>query len=207
MDHLTDFEISDYVRGLVTSERLVRAKDHVSQCGRCAETAAFYERVRSAAFVCEPVPQELVGQAKALFQAKEKITARPKFARRVLPAISGWAMAGVRSALQSGAAKHVVYECGDFCVDLRSEVQPDTVRVSLVGQLANQSDPHQEFETVLVRLVAGKKTLEHTECNRLGEFALSFAPARRLHLEIELTTPSGTLKVPLKDLNPEEMTI
>jgi hypothetical protein len=126
----------------------------------CAETIAFYERVSTAAFMTRtPVPPELVAMAKAVFRPEKRREApvQRMSARRIMPSSNTWALAGIRSAMQSRVAKHAVYECGDFWVDPRSEVQPDTVRISLVGQLANQVEPQREFGSVPVRLVAGKK--------------------------------------------------
>lgn len=199
--------MSDFVRGLVEPAKLSQLRDHVSGCAACGEAAAFYQRVQAAAFVPpEAAPPAIVAQAKAVFQTSKRLgKLRRATAKQILPGAGGWTMAGVRSAIHSGTAKHAVFKWVDFFVDLRAELQPETIRMSLVGQLANQTDPDGNLESVQVRLMTGQKTVAHAECNRLGEFALSFAPARRLYLEIDLPERQGLLKVPLKELNPEEM--
>lgn len=193
----------DYSRGLVTSERLARLQDHLNSCVTCSAAAALYERITTAAFTTvPPVSTELIAKAKAVFRSKEhpEPELRRRFVRQIMPGGGDWAVAGLRSAVQAGVARHAVYQCGDYYLDLRSETQPDTVRVALVGQLTNPSEPDQEFEDVQVRLVTGIRAAERTSCNRRGEFSLSYVPAPRLHLEIELLSSNVILRVPLQRL-------
>ncbi len=208
MSHLTDGELSDYVRFVVAPDRLSQMRKHISRCAKCAEAVAFYERLQVAAFVPEvAVPAEAVARAKSIFKPVRQYERRKRaVARQIFPAPGGWAMAGVRSAMQSGMARHAVYKWVDFCIDVRAEAQPETIRMSLVGQIANETDPDGNLESVQVRLMAGRKILAKAECNRIGEFALSFAPSRQLHLEIDLPERHGLLRVPLKELNTMERT-
>jgi len=207
LDHFSDGDLTDYVRGLASAEQAARLREHLAICRTCAVAAAFYGNVSNAAFVPPaPVPEHVVARAKALFRPAEE---RQTLLRRVLARVAfsnagGWALEGVRSAVHAGTAKHAVYQWEDFSVVLRSELQPDSVRVSLVGQIADQREPHSELDALQVRLVSGRKTVERTECNRLGEFALSFVPAGRLHLEIDLPRAKVSMKVPLNEVNPLE---
>jgi anti-sigma factor RsiW len=207
LDHFSDGDLTDYVRGLASAEQAARLREHLAICRTCAVAAAFYDKVSGAAFVPPaPVPEHVVARAKALFRPAEE---RQTLLRRVLAQAAfstagGWALEGVRSAVHAGTAKHAVYQWENFSVVLRSELQSDSVRVSLVGQIADQREPHGELDILQVRLVAGRKTVERTECNRLGEFALSFVPAERLHLEIDLPQVKVSMKVPLTEVNPQE---
>jgi hypothetical protein len=207
LDHFSDGELTDYVRGLASAERAAQLREHIAICQTCAVAAEFYSKVLGAAFVPPAsVPEHVVERAKALFRPVEehRTLLQRVLARAAFGNVGGWAFGGVRSAVHAGTAKHAVYQWEDFSVVLRSELQPDSVRVSLVGQIANQREPHMELNALEVRLIGGRKTVERTECNRLGEFALSFIPAGRLHLEIDLPSAKVSMKVPLDEVNPQE---
>ena len=207
LDHFSDGDLADYVRGLVNAEQAPRLREHLAICQTCAVAAAFYGKVSRAAFVPPaPVPDRVVARAKALFRPAEERQTLLKLvlARAAFSNAGGWALEGVRSAVHAGMAKHAVYRWEDFSVVLRSELQPDSVRVSLVGQIANQREPQAELNALEIRLISRRKTVERTECNRFGEFALSFVPAGRLHLEIDLPSAKVSMKVPLNQLNPQE---
>jgi len=200
--HLADGELSDYVRGLVLPDDRFQIETHLSGCAKCMEMLSFFQRVHTSVFVpASPLPPGVVAQAKGLFQAayQQKPSARRVFAIRILGDAGIWAPVGVRSALQLGTAKQAAYEWTDYCVDLRSELQPDTVQVSLVGQIVSKKKPNDSLESVHVRLLTGQRTIHQTKCNRLGEFCLSYVPERRLGLEIDIQA-NVTMVIPLDDL-------
>lgn len=205
LHHLTEQEFCDFVRGLTPPAGHAHLHEHLMGCQDCTKELSFYQQVFKAAYVPSTlIPADVVAQAKSLFKvAVERQSPKRAIATQIFPAAGGWVLAGVRSAVNSGVAKHAVFQWVDYFVDVRTEVQPETISMSLVGQLANQADPEGNFESVRVRLMAGQKPIANAKCNRLGEFALTFTPARRLHLEIDLPERRGLLRVPLKVLNPE----
>lgn len=211
MRHLTDRQISDYVRGVCARPERAEIRQHLSACPACTEAILFFAKLQeSAVSALTPVPEEVVAKTKTLFRAQEqqgkpqKSPLRQVFPRLVFPRDSEWALAGVRSTLSSGAFKQAVYQWGDFFVDLRSESHSDTERLSLMGQVSNHRASLERPEEIQIRVLAGAKTFEMTRCNGLGEFTLAYVPARSLCLEIIVPDAEIRMKVMLKDLTPKD---
>ena len=211
MEHLTIKELTDYVRGLTDQEERVEMEEHLSRCPICQKSAAFYKAVNESAFTpAWPIPAEVVASAKAILAQERKL--KPARARRfagvlaqlIFPESGEWAVAGVRSAMQSGAARQAVYQWGNYFLDLRSESQPDTDERLLVGQVSNHLDAEEDMGTVQVRIVRGTQIAGDCLCNALGEFALAYLPSPRVHLEVNLPKSEICIKVPLKDVYPED---
>jgi len=209
--HLTDREISDFVRGIVDAQRQTVIREHVSHCRDCADAIVFFEKLwQSAASALTPVPDEVVAEAKSLFRDEvlnrqmQKRFLKEVFPRLVFPLGPDWAASGVRSTAQSGMSKQAVYQWGDIFVDLRSELQSDTERLSLVGQISDQRGSLEAPNDIRIQILDGAKTVNETQCNELGEFTLVYMPARGLCLNIELPRAAVGMKVMLKDLTPQD---
>jgi len=71
-------------------------------------------------------------------------------------------------------------------------------------RIRNQSDPSIPLSEVPVTLLAGKRVLQRSTCNGLGEFVLDFVGNRRFRLKFDLPSDGLSIEVPLKDLSSEE---
>jgi hypothetical protein len=108
--------------------------------------------------------------------------------------------AGIRA--EDRLSRHLVYQAENYYLDLQLEYQPSG-RVTLIGQLANQSAPAVSTANVPVCLMERSTLLATTLCNDLGEFHLECAPSRYLRLHLPLPTAGKQLEVPLSDLDPD----
>ena len=84
--------------------------------------------------------------------------------------------AGVRRRDES--SRHLLYQSGELCLDLRLERQPQSSRTALVGQLADASDPLAAAAAVPVYVVSGEEVVARTTSNSMGEFQLDYEPRR-----------------------------
>ena len=91
--------------------------------------------------------------------------------------------------------KRAVYRRGAYCIDLCAEAEPNSIRTSLVGQIADAP-----MGDIPVALMAGKRILEQKSCNGLGEFVLEFVSSRRLRVKFDLRSEGLAIEVSLKDL-------
>ena len=82
--------------------------------------------------------------------------------------------AGVRRRDES--SRHLLYEAGELCLDLRLEHDPESSRTALVGQLADSGDPLRAQAAVPVFVVSGEEVLAQTISNSMGEFQLDYPP-------------------------------
>jgi hypothetical protein len=200
MEHLTQAELNDFARGLRRDPH-----PHLAECMDCANLLSFLRKVSESATSVD-VPLEVVNEAKRIFPGSQDSaptgSLKQVLARLVFLQTGGQQLAEVRS-LQP-AARQALYRFGDYCIDLRAEEQPDSIKTSLVGQIANQRDPLVPLSEVPVALLAGKRVLQQSTCNGLGEFVLDFVGNRRLRLKFDLPSDGLSIEVPLKDLSSEE---
>jgi hypothetical protein len=110
------------------------------------------------------------------------------------------APAPVRAASSEGP-RQLFYRAGRFAVRLRTEQQPETGRVSLVGQVMDEHKPDDFLPGVTVMVFSGSEAIDRTLTNRLGEFEFEGAPAEEpLQLAIGLAADGFlTVAVPIKN--------
>jgi hypothetical protein len=203
MDHLSPAELNDYARGLlrVVPERSL----HIANCAPCSEQLSFLRKVSEAAFAVE-VPDDAVQQAKEIFRgvqpASQGNRLRQAVARLVFLNAGGLQLADLRTSRP--AARQALFQYGDYCIDLRTEGAPQSARISLVGQIADETSPLIPVANAPVWLFSGKRVKAKTKCNSLGEFAMDFVGGRDLRLQIQLPQTELAIELPLRDLNPEE---
>jgi len=201
MNHLTQAELNDYARNIRRDPH-----PHLAECEECGNLLSFLRKVWEAASTVE-VPREVVEEAKGIFQSSSGEPSRAGGLKEVLARLvflytGEQQLQEVRSIIQQ-TARQAVYRYGDYSIDLRAEEEPDNIKTSLVGQISNQRTPLTPMGGVLVSLMAGKRTLQQSKCNGLGEFLIDFVSRERLRLRFELASEGLLIEVPLKDINSE----
>jgi hypothetical protein len=83
---------------------------------------------------------------------------------------------------------------------LRFDRERDSLKVTLVGQVANQANPASKIGTLPILLIAGKKVLKQTSSNDLGEFTLEYTPRLNLRLCVPVSRAGVRLEVPLTQM-------
>jgi hypothetical protein len=185
--HGGDEEWLDYARALGAHGRRAELSSHLATgCTSCTDALAVWRSVsevagREAAY--RP-PDSLVRQARGAFAIVGAAVPR-----RGLAAILTFdsflqpAPAGVRAA--SRGARHLLYKAGRYVIRLRAEDAGAGV-VSIVGQVVDEELPGTFLPEVTVMAFTGKKAIDQTVTNRLGEFAFDAAPAGGLQLAVGL---------------------
>jgi hypothetical protein len=185
--HGGDEEWLDYARALGDRGRREELKAHLAAgCPPCTEALAVWRSVselasREAAY--RP-PDSMVRQARGAFAIFG--AAAP---RRSLVAILTFdsflqpAPAGIRAA--SRGARHLLYKAGRYVIRLRAE-ETGAGQVAIVGQVVDEELPGTFLPEVTVMAFTGKKAIDQTVTNRLGEFAFDAAPAGGLQLAVGL---------------------
>src|SRR5580658_2096920 len=147
----------DYARDMVSADVARSMKSHLDTgCDECVRTAGFARRLVSAAREASlsAPPADLVTRAKALFAPGEKRRSlRTLIAELVSPSGLEPAMAGLRGG---GArdGQHVLYQADRYMVDLRFETRNDTIRVFLMGQIADRQAPEPGVGQVPASIVS-----------------------------------------------------
>jgi hypothetical protein len=204
MTHFTAWEWTDFVTETGDPAAHSAMHAHLAGCARCQRTVDVLRTVadlaqRESAYA---PPDHAIRYARALYSLyrPEKSGLTRLIAQLMHDSASAPLPAGIRS--EDRLSRHLVYQAENYYLDLQLEYQPSG-RVTLIGQLANQSAPAISTANVPVCLMERSTTLATTLCNTLGEFHLECAPSRNLRLHLPLPTAGKQLEVPLSDLDPD----
>jgi hypothetical protein len=188
--HFPLAEWADFVRGVVTAEKKGSMQKHLDQnCSDCKKTvemwtsivelsrhAIAYEPPLSALRIAESY---LIPFKLALPQAHALQLARPVFDSFESPALEG--VRGLDTVPQQ-----LMYQCGDFFIDVRLEPKPASNSMVLAGQVVDSRKPGSGLAGIPVSLFGKGHSLFETATNQLGEFHFSFQAEQRLRLLFDM---------------------
>lgn len=194
----------DFVRGIDGNVGQSAMQEHLERCARCARAVRVlrgFAEYAAAQASSEPAA-DVLRRAQAIFPARG--SAAPVFARLVYDSFRQPLAAGVRA--QDLPARHALYEAANVCVDLRLEHEPESGLMTLMGQIADREQPRANTTTRPVLLMAAKGLVASARCNRLGEFEMTYRPARNLRLHVPLGEEGGHVEVRMDELSPLQRT-
>jgi hypothetical protein len=186
-EHFREEDWVDFARDQAGSPLRARLMQHLDEgCPRCAKAVRLWKAVldvaaQQAAYV---PPPETVRQARAhfAFHKPEGLVARAsRRAALVFDSFRQPLALGVRASGPS--PRQLLYRAGRYAVRLRLEPAADTERMSIVGQLLDEHiGPAGAVQDIAVLVMKGRKTLDRTLTNHLGEFLLEPDAAENLRL-------------------------
>lgn len=201
--HFEVAEWADYVRHQVSPEQSGEMLGHLqSGCTRCQRVE---EQLSRLVVVCAreralQVPQHAERSVKAMFalNRQPRVSAvRRILATLVYDSLNDPQPAGVRMGHQ--ISRHVLFDAGDYSVDLRFEHEKGSACMVLVGQIANRRTPEEMMSHFPVILLSGNQELSRSLSNSFGEFQLEYTPREELHLLVPLGMKGQELEVVLND--------
>jgi len=204
MKHYGIVQLVDFARGLVQAEEARLMREHLaSGCPECRQMAEFCQKVSG---VCQgmalrPVPDSLVGQARAIFPVRLTEPRKRMFhlpVELIYDSLLVPAPVGQRSTWQIGW--QALYRAGDCSLDLRVEPELHSSRAAIVGQVSSQAAPETEMGAIPVCLKTGRAVVVETRSNRFGEFRMEFEQRRQLQLCVYLEDGTQCIQVPVKRL-------
>jgi hypothetical protein len=207
MKHFTIWQWTDFARGLIDVGPARSAMEtHLSSpCRRCERIVNVLRAVAVTARAeagYEP-PDRAVRYAQAIYSlyGPEKVSLPRLIARLVYDSGRAPLPAGMRS--QHRPSRHLLYEAGNYSLDVQLDHQTGSGLVSLTGQLADRNKPAASTADLPVLLIASKSLITSTLSNRLGEFHLEYLPGRNLRLQVPLPAARKRLEVSLSPFNAE----
>jgi hypothetical protein len=188
--HYSLEEWSDFARDRASAESAARMRRHLDEgCAACAQVLRMWRSVlevagRETGF---QVPESGVQCAKALYgiarpERAGSLTVR--FAHPVFSSAGEPLREGVRSA--GAATSHLLYEEGDYLLDLHMKPLPERGLVSVAGQILDRVHPDHVYENSIVAILQQNNELARTATNEFGEFQLEFSPGDNLMLTVNL---------------------
>lgn len=168
-------------------------------CKRCAATLRVWQEVsvlasRESAFA---PPPGIVNVVKTQF-ALAKPQPAQKF-RLVFDSLLQPATAGVRGL---AAARQLLYETDEFCIDLRFQLHREAKITSVTGQVLSRVRGSNPTNAIPVRLCSRNNAIVETLTNQFGEFHLEFNNGHDLHLAIGWDQNSAIV-LPLTGVSPQ----
>jgi hypothetical protein len=189
MSHFPEEDWTDFTRDEGEPEQRERMQRHLDDgCPDCSRAQGVWDAVGRIAGQ-EPSfdpPESAVRQAKGWYgiQKPDRFLSRVGRAASLLfDSARHPQPAGVRSAAAS-SSRQFLYRVGTRLIKLRLETPADSGPLTLVGQVVDETEPERELPDVPVRVLSGRKSLDATVTNRLGEFEMEFEPARSLSLSL-----------------------
>jgi hypothetical protein len=209
MRHYEISEWADFARNLLSGQAREEMEQHLaSGCTSCGATLDFLRNVAAAAAVenlYESATPALVSSAHELFEGRGMRTIdRVVEALQVLAGHMTYDSAS--DLLPQGTRAHrastrqMMFEAGDYCLDLRIDRELDSSRVTLVGQLASQKDPRVQMARLQVLILSGDRILSQTASNEFGEFSLECVARQNVRLCVPMTAAGVRVEIPLKQL-------
>jgi len=215
MGHYDIGEWAEYVRNLSSESRRIDMELHLAAgCEECNTLTRFLRGVADVASADECYEQAsapLAAAARAIFvlpaksgertgQSGERTSfmgsLRALTAHLTFDSATQLYASGARG--HRPAARQLMYQAGEYCLDLRLDRQRNTTRVILVGQVANEKHPLLHLARLPVYVMAGKKIVSETASNEFGEFTPEFLPRANLRLCVQVTQGGVQLEIPLK---------
>jgi hypothetical protein len=157
-----------------------------------ARTAALWRKVADAAVVeasYQPAAEK-VRFVKAAFELAGPAARRQERSgviQMVYDSFSQPVLAGIRSAPRP--IRQLLYRAEPYQIDLQLELQPESNRLAVTGQLLDISRPELVGRDVQVMLSDGREFIVNTMTNEFGEFRAEVENSG--DLELSLLGPGG----------------
>ncbi len=206
MKHFNIEDWTDLARGQTGLEKSSVMHKHLADgCNRCSQLFHLFQNVASVAereTSYEP-PEAAVLTAKRLYALhgpKTITTLMEEKPKLLFDSLQQPFPVGVRTSGRS--TRQLLYQAGNFLLDLYREVKPDSNHVLLMGQVLRYGEPPSEAKNVPVVLIKGNKKCSpyhHRQIRRVSVRvrAQPQPPPRRGHQRTEGDRgPSSSLKTP-----------
>lgn len=214
MKHYEVGEWTDFVRSLVAEPDRIEMEQHLAGCPQCGAVVEFLRGVARAAQAessYESATSELAAPARDVFSglpapagARDRVMEafHTLVANLTYDSAADLRPAGARALAAS--SRQLLYEAGEFSVDLRFELETESSRTTLVGQVASRKHPHRWMNGLPVAIHSGAAVLATASTNEFGEFELEYTPRQNMSIRISVTAAAVRLDIPLEHNGDEE---
>jgi len=197
-EHFREEDWLDFARALGDSDHRARVAHHLEQgCPECESTLRLWSAVLKVADqeAAAGPPDTAVREMQRRFGERRRPGLGERLAAQVALVFDSFRQpqfAGMRS--MGSPARQLLYKAGRYTIKLQVERVRPRDRWSIVGQILDDEDPDKALREIAVRALAGRRTLDRTLTNTLGEFQLE--PGRAPALQICVDVPEiGTFTV------------
>ncbi|HEV7500856.1 MAG TPA: hypothetical protein VGQ33_12670 [Vicinamibacteria bacterium] len=187
-DHFAEEDWVDFAREQAAPRTRARLQEHLDEgCPRCAKTVRLWKGVleRAAHEADNRPPDEVLRQVRGLFALHMPAGLAARAGRRVALLFDSFRTPLAAAVRATGPSpRQLLYKAGRYVIRLRLEPALDTERMSIMGQLVDEhiGPTTGAVQDIAVLVMKGRKTLDRTLTNHLGEFLLEPDAAENLRL-------------------------
>jgi hypothetical protein len=209
MKHFKLQEWIEFTRNMVSAEHKAEMQRHLQRgCEECGKTVQLWQHVGETAAresQYQP-PDRALRVLQGLFAlqrpAKDSVITRLKLA---FDSLANPLPAGIRSGGTS--ARQLLYRNGNYSVDLRVELQADSGRIAMVGQVLNSDDPGRGIADIPVSLQSSDGKWQGVTTNPMGEFHFDCPHSEKLELSFGVNAKRTlVISIPLTPETPSPET-
>jgi hypothetical protein len=188
--HFTEEDWADFAHQQGPADQRARLERHLdSGCQRCTQTLGLWTAVAGLAGQEESYapPDAALARAKARFALHRPPGLRERVARTAALVFDSFrqpALAGLRAA--GSPSRQMLYKAGRYTIRLQVEQATDSDRLTVVGQVVDETDPQSGLPDLPVLLANNEATVDRVLTNVLGEFQLESDPSESLRLTIDV---------------------
>jgi hypothetical protein len=203
MKHFSERDWADFVRGVAPPESTPALEGHLgSGCKKCLKSVAIWRSILEIARdeAGPPPPESAIRGAKAcfgLYSPQERTSRVPTLADLIFDSFLQPLPAGARSSVTLG--RQLLYESEGTNVDIHTQFDADSSRVSLTGQVLDPTDPNADMKDISVMAMDKRGALAQTVTNASGEFHLECDHVENVWLKVKLGT-ERTFIILIRDL-------
>ena len=208
MQHYGVGEWTDFVRNLVSDQARLEMEQHRANCAECEAVFRFVGNLAVSARdeqVYDAASEVLADSARQAFSTQRKVSRTRDHVIRALQTLvahltydSVADLRPVGARASHATTRQMLYEAGDYCLDLRFDRESESPEVTLVGQVAMRRDTSFQAGALSVLILSDRKVVAKSASNEFGEFSLQYAPARDLRLCVRIVDAGVELEVPLR---------
>jgi hypothetical protein len=187
-EHGAEEDWFDFARQQAAPAVRARLEQHLEKgCSRCTQTVRLWRAVLDVADqeAGYRPPEALLRQLKGDFALRRPKGLLERVAERAALVFDSFRQpqpVGVRTA--GTAPRQLLYKAGRYAIRLRLESGVE--RLSIVGQLVDEHHSPAAVQDIAVIALKGRKTVDRTLTNHLGEFVLEPDSAENLRLCVGL---------------------
>lgn len=199
--HFSDEEWGEFARGQVQADLKKAMRQHLMDgCGKCQQLNELWKHVVQAAAheLSYTPPDHAFRSARGQFGLNHALPWKARLiqtVRLVFDSFKSPSLVGVRSS--GTKARQLVYQVGQYFLDVRLEPELGSKKLNLTGQIRDSFDPVKKMGESPVILLRGQERLGKTTTNLFGEFRLELDRKDNLWLAIGIQGEAGIV-VPLE---------
>jgi hypothetical protein len=200
MKHNSMHEWTDFVRGVAGSSAQAVMQSHLdSGCQECRDTVTLLKGItefaaQEASYTPPASAVRLVRTHFAVHARKPALGLIESIAKLMWDSSLEPLPAGIRSL--SASPRQLLYQAGDYMIDIRLQEIPGTERLWLVGQIQHSGQPSRCPAEIPMTLENERRLLAATKTNAYGEFHMEFENGPNVSLYVPLER-LGIIQIPV----------